>query len=124
MDNDFPIQDLTIYHKADDGWTKYNVKGSYRNTSTLIHSRSGFYTNEKAVIRIFDVEGYNNEWFVSNNDVIVNMKVEDEITSNAPLTQLREKYGEDNVIKITSVSKSIYDDADLDEINHIRLGGK
>jgi len=61
-------------------------------------------------------------WFVQKGDVIVNKEVEDEIEGNTPITQLSNKYGKDNVYKIISIDKFIYDDKDIEELNHIKLG--
>lgn len=117
---DFPTQKITIYHKADNVWDRYVVEASYRNTSILNHNKSGSSSTDNALIRIFDIDGYNSKWLISKNDVIVNKEVEDIIKSNTPLTQLTKKYGEENVHKVTSIDKFIFDDEDLP--NHIKLG--
>lgn len=120
--SDFPIQDITIYHKNSDKWDRYVKKASYRNTSILNHNRNGSDSNDTALIRIFDIDNYNSKWFVEKGDVIVNKEVYDEIEKDAPLTQLSKKYGEDNVHKVTSIDKFIFDDEDLP--NHIKIGAK
>ena len=33
-----------------------------------------------------------------------------------------DKYGKDNVHKVTSIDKFLFDDEDLKELNHIKLG--
>lgn len=112
---DFPTQKITIYHKADNIWNRYVVEASYRNTSILNRNKSGSNSTDNALIRIFDVSGYN----VSKGDIIVNKSVDDEIKST-PLTELSAKYGTENVHKVTSIDKFIFDDEDLP--NHIKLG--
>lgn len=121
MEEDFPMQDITIYHKNDENkWDRYVKEASYRNTSILNHNRNGSDSTDNALIRIFDIEGYNSKWFANKGDVIVNKEVEDEIEGSTPLTQLSKKYGKDNVHKITSIDKFLLDDEDLP--NHIKIG--
>ena len=117
---DFPTQKITIYHKADNVWNRYVVEASYRNTSISNHNKSGSSSTDNALIRIFDIVGYNSKWFVQKNDTIVNEEVKDVIEGNTPLTQLTKKYGEENVHKVTSIDKFILDDEELP--NHIKLG--
>lgn len=116
---DIPIQKITIYHKANNVWNRYVVEASYRNTSILNRNKSGSNSTDNALIRIFDISGYNETWFVAKGDVIVNKSVDDEIKST-PLTELSKKYGAENVHKVTSIDKFIFDDEDLP--NHIKLG--
>lgn len=119
--SDFPTQKITIYHKnSENKWDKYVKEASYRNTSILNHNRNGKDSTDNALIRIFDVKEYNSKWFVEKDDVIVNKEVEDVIEGNTPITQLSKKYGKDNVHKVTSIDKFIFDDEDLP--NHIKIG--
>ena len=112
--SDFPTKKITIYHKNNENkWDKYVKEASYRNTSILNHNRNGKDSTDNALIRIFDVEEYNSKWFVEKDDVIV-------IEGNTPITQLSKKYGKDNVYKVTSIDKFIFDDEDLP--NHIKIG--
>ena len=74
---DFPAQDITIYHKNNDKWDRYVVKASYRNTSILNHNKNGSDSTDNVLIRIFNVDEYNSKWFVEKGDIIVNKKVED-----------------------------------------------
>ncbi len=120
--SDFPIQKVTIYHKNNKQWDSYVKEASYRNTSVLNHNRNGANSTEKALIRIFDVEGYNVTWFVSKDDVIVNQEVKDVIENNTPITQLSSEYGKDNVHRVTSIDKFTFNDEELQELNHIKLG--
>lgn len=116
---DFPMQDITIYHKSNNKWDRYVVEASYRNTSITNHNRNGPDSTDNALIRIFDINGYNLKWFVENDDIIVNKKVED-VIERVPLTELSKKYGTQNVHKVTSIDKFIFDDEDLP--NHIKIG--
>ncbi len=120
--SEFPTQKITIYHKNKTGWERYVKDASYRNTSILNRNKNGLNSNDNALIRIFDVEGYNVTWFALKDDVIVNKEVEDEIKENTPMTQLNKKYGKDNIHKITSIDKFIFDDKDIEDLNHIKLG--
>lgn len=116
---DFPMQDITIYHKSNNEWDRYVVKASYRNTSITNHNRSGSDSTDNVLIRIFDISGYNSTWFAEKNDIVVNKEVED-IIERTPLTELSKRYGMQNVHKVTSIDKFIFDDKDLP--NHIKLG--
>lgn len=120
--SDFPIQKITIYHKNNKQWDRYVKEASYRNTSISNHNRNGSSSTNNALIRIFDIEGYNSTWFALKDDVIVNKEVQDVIEGNTPITQLSNKYGKDNVHKITSIDKFIFEDEDVNELNHIKLG--
>ncbi len=120
--SDFPIQKITIYHRNNKQWDRYVKEASYRNTSISNHNRNGSSSTDNALIRIFDIEGYNSTWFALKDDVIVNKEVQDVIEGNTPITQLSNKYGKDNVHKITSIDKFIFDDEDVNELNHIKLG--
>ena len=141
--SDFPVQDVTIYHKnKENKYERYVKEASFRNTSILQHSKDGFSGSDSVIARIFDVETYNNSlhnqyqgavlnlplnsflgktWKVAKGDVLVNGTVFDEIKS-APITELSKKYGQENVFKINSISIFVYEDEDLKELNHIKLG--
>lgn len=120
--SDFPTQKITIYHKNGKQWDRYVKEASYRNTFVVSHNRNGSNSSDNALIRIFDVDGYNLTWFVSKDDVIVNKEVKDVIEGNTPITQLSNRYGKDNVHKVTSIDKFIFNDEDVNELNHIKLG--
>lgn len=120
--SDFPIQEITIYHKNENKWDRYVVNASYRNTSIINRNKNGSNSSDNVLIRIFELEGYNTEWFVNKEDIIVNKNVKDTIEGNTPLTQLSKKYGSDNVHKVKSIDKFIFDDEDIEELNHIKLG--
>ena len=116
---DFPTQKITIYHKNGDKWDRYAVEASYRNTSITNHNRNGSDSTDNALIRIFNVKEYNYKWFAEKGDIVVNKKIEDKI-ERVPLTELSKKYGTQNVHKITSIDKFIFNDEDLPD--HIKLG--
>ena len=142
--SDFPMQEITIYHKNDEGhYERYVKEASFRNTSLLNRDNYGFSNSDKATIRIFDVSGYNkslfnknnsailnlplnsflgSKWKVQKNDVIVNGNVPDLIDTTAPATILSKKYGQENVFKVNSINIFIYEDKDLEELNHVKLG--
>lgn len=118
---DFPMQNITIYHKnKENTWDRYVKEASYRNTSILNRNKNGENGTDNALVRIFDIEDYNSKWFVSNGDIIVNKEVDDTIEGSTPITQLSKKYGKDNVHKITSIDKFMLNDEDLP--NHIKVG--
>ena len=120
--SDFPVQMVTIYHKNGKRWERYVKEASYRNTSMVNRNKNGSNSSDSALIRIFDVEGYNLTWFAQKDDVVVNREVKDEIENNIAMTELSNKYGRDNVHKITSIDKFIFEDEDVKELNHIKLG--
>lgn len=121
--SDFPIQKITIYHKNNENkWDRYLIEASYRDTSIINHNKNGSSSTDNVFIRIFNVKEYNSKWFVGKDDIIVNQEVYDVIEGNTPLIQLSKKYGKDNVHKVTSIDKFLFDDEDLEELNHIKLG--
>lgn len=131
--SDFPMQKITIYHKRDDKWERYVKDASYRKTSMSSRDKNGLSTSninrnkssnstDDVIIRIFDLKEYKDIWFVQKDDVIVNKEVKDTIEGNTPITQLSNKYGKDNVHKVNSISELTFEDADIEELNHIKLG--
>ena len=114
------LQDITIFHKNGNTWNKYYKKASVRNTFIKNRDNTGSSNVNSALIRIFDIEGYNNTYFVENGDVIVDKIVTNEIT-NAPLTNLRNSYGNNSVYSVDSVEKFIFEDL---ELSHIKIGAK
>lgn len=116
------LQDITIYHKNNKSWDRYNLSDvSVRNTSIRNRDTTGVSNVNSATIRIFDVDGYKSTYFVEKGDVIVSLNVEDSII-NAPLTELRVKYGKDNVYEVTSVDKFIFKDQSIKDLQHIKIG--
>ena len=142
--SDFPLQKVTIYHKVKDNkYERYVKDVSFRNTSMLNKNNYGFSNEDTAILRVFDVKGYNKSihvkntnsilnfplnsflgetWKVNLGDVIVNGVTEDEINSSTPITDLSKKYGKENVFKINSINLFIFDDEDIEELNHVKLG--
>lgn len=120
--SDFPTQKITIYHKNGKQWDRYVKEASYRNTSVLNRNKNGSNSTDNALIRVFDVEGYNLTWFAQKDDVIVNKEVQDVIEGNTPITQLSNNYRKDSVHKVISIDKFIFEDKDVEELNHIKLG--
>lgn len=123
-ENDFPKHNITIYHKVDKTYTRYVVEASVRHTSILNRNRSGASTTDTVLIRIFNIKGYNSTFFVDKDDVIVDMEIKEDIEGTTPYTQIAEKYGRDNVFKVSSIDKFIFDDEDIEDLNHIKLGCK
>ena len=120
--SDFSTQKVTIYHKNGKQWDRYVKEASYRNTSIVNRNKNGSNSSDNALIRIFDVREYNVTWFLSKDDVIVNKEIKDVIEGNTPITQLSNQYGKDNVHKVISIDKFIFDDEEVNELNHIKLG--
>lgn len=122
MFNDL-LQDITIYHKEGNKYERYNKEASVRNTSYLNRNKTGVLNTDTALIRIFDIEKYNIAWKCEKGDVIVSLKVSDDILKS-PLTEMREKYGKDNVYEVSSIDKFIFENNDIKDINHIKIGAR
>ena len=122
--SDFPMQKITIYHKKVENkvtsYERYVKEAGYQNTSILNRNNTGVSTTDTADIWIFDVQGYNNTWYAKKGDVIVNKEVTDEIEGTAPITQLSNKYGRENVHEIQSIDGFVIGE----ETDHIELGAK
>lgn len=122
--DDFPMQKITIYHKKAENkvttYERYVLDASYRNTSIQNRNKTGVSNSDNALIRFFDVKGYNNTWYIEKDDVIVNKEVTDEIKGTAPITQLSKKYGRDNIHEVVSIDKFIFGE----ELDHIKIGAK
>lgn len=112
-------EQITIYHKADNNWLRYNVKASVRNTFIRNKDNTGSSNVNSAIIRIFDID--NQDYEINNGDVIVISNVEDEVIS-APLTELRKKYGKEKVLSVSNVEQFRFEDEDMFELNHIKIG--
>lgn len=117
------LQDITIFHKEESEYVRYNKKASVRNTSYLNRNKTGVQTTDNALIRVFDVSGYNDTWRCKKGDVIVALNVSDKI-QNAPLTEMRKKYGKDDVYEVSSIDKFIFENIDTKPLNHIKIGAK
>lgn len=117
------LQDITIYHKEATGWIRYNIKASVRNVSTLNRDRTGTQTSDNTLIRVFNVEGYNNTWKCKNGDIIYSGNSNYNIIE-APLTELRNLYGKEKVYEVSSVQEFIFEDENIKEINHIKIGAR
>lgn len=115
------LQDITIYHKSNSNYIRYNIKASVRNTSYLNRNKTGSEKSDNGLIRVFDYKLYNLSWFCEKGDIIVNKDVYDEI-EKAPLTELRNKYGKECVFEVSSVEINVYDDIRLEKVNHIKFG--
>ena len=115
------LQDITLYHKTNDGYIRYPLIASYRGTSILNRNTTGVNTTDSVLIRIFYKD--NGSFEVAKDDVVVNKLVDNTITDNTiPLTTLQNAYGKENVFKIRSIDTFNFDDEDLEELNHVKLG--
>ena len=121
---DFPLRKITIYHKKIENkittYERYVINASYRNTSIKNRNTVGVSNTDNTLIRIFDLNGYNNIWYIDKDDIIVNEEVSDEIQGTSPIMQLSDKYGFDNVHKVVSIDKFIFGE----ELDHIKIGAK
>lgn len=119
------LKNITIYHKENNNWEKYIVKASVRSTVYLNRDDrgTGIQTADNALIRIFDVKGYNLTYKIQKGDVIYSGVSNYEI-DKAPLTELRNLYGKEKVFEVSSIEEFIFDDEDIKEINHIKVGGR
>lgn len=124
MYDDFPKQDITIYHKNPNKENeRFNVKASVRLTYTINHNRTGSNSVDSALIRVFENDITKKDMVIAKDDVIVVKEITDTITNNsAPYTELSEKYGKDNVFKVHSVEDLVFNDIDIQELNHIKIG--
>ena len=60
---------------------------------------------------------------ISKDDVIVNQLVNNTFFDNTiPLTELQRIYGKENVFKVRSIDIYNFDDEDLKELNHVKVG--
>lgn len=116
------LQDITIYRK-ETPFTRYNIRASVRNTSILNRNTTGLDKADTALIRVFDVDGYNTTWTCKKGDVVVLQAVTDAI-EKAPTTELKNKYGKEKVIEVASIDEFIFDNPDIRVINHVKIGGR
>lgn len=119
------LQEITIYHKEGNSWNRYIIKASVRNTSYLNRDDrgTGLQTTDNALIRIFDIEGYNITYKIQKGDIIYSKATNYEV-EKAPLTELRNLYGKEKVFEVSSVEEFIFDDENIKELNHIKVGGR
>ena len=116
------LEEITIYHQNEDKkWIKYHTTASVRNTSIRNRTTTGVGTLDNALIRLFDVKGYKNTYFIEKGDVIVKGKVLDDILV-APITELRKKYGDDRVYQVKSIDEFIFKDYSIKDLQHIKVG--
>lgn len=116
------LEEITIYHQNEDKqWVRYHTTASVRNTSIRNRTTTGVSTLDNALIRLFDVEGYNNTFFIKKGDVVVKNRVLDDVL-NAPVSELRKKYGDDQVYQVKSIDEFIFKDQSIKELQHIKVG--
>lgn len=120
MENLF--EEITIYHQNNDKqWVRYHTNASVRNTSIRNRTATGVSAIDSALIRVFDVDGYNNTYFVKKGDIIVKGRV-DLYVNNAPVSELRKRYGDENVYQVRSVDEFVFKDGSIKELQHIKIG--
>ena len=117
---DFPKQEITLYHKdtKNKAYIRYSLIASVRDTSIQNRTRTGESSTDKALIRIFASDNNPSTYQVQNGDLIVNRNVNDNISYEKGLTELRGLYGEENTYKINTIDKFIFGE----ELDHIKLG--
>lgn len=112
---DFPMQNITIFHKEDGAYIRYVVNASFRQTETRNYAILGASDTDTVLIRVFDY----NSVKIAKGDVIVNKEVDD--TDEVSLiTYLSKTYGNDNVYQVSSVDSHIYGTS----LDHIKIGAK
>ena len=116
----FPKQEITLYHRdtINKSYIRYSLIASVRDTSILNRNRVGESSTDKALIRIFASDNQPDTYEVEKGDLIVNSEVDDVISYEKGLTELRNKYGEENTYKINSIDKYIFGE----DLDHIKLG--
>lgn len=118
------LQDITIYHKTKSNtWERFNLIASFRNTTYLNRNKTGLQNADNALIRVFDVAGYNNTWKCEKGDIIVKNEVLDNVLK-APITELSEKYGKDNIYEVSSITIYDFKEQNVAELNHIKIGAR
>lgn len=117
------LQEITIYHKEESEYIRYPKIASVRNTSILNRNKTGVSTTDNALIRVFDVVGYNSTWKCQKGDVVVFKKVSDDI-KKAPFTELIKKYGKEYVCEVSSIDIFDFKSEALKDLNHIKIGAR
>ena len=117
---DFPKQMITLYHKdtTNKVYVKYQLLASVRDTSIQNRTKTGVSSIDNALVRIFANDHNPSSYSVSQGDLLVNKAVDDTISYDKGLTELRALYGEENTYKINSIDKFIFGE----ELDHIKLG--
>ena len=116
MNDLFPMKKITIYHKEENEWIRQNKMASVRTSSSIMHENTGVNTKKQAKIRIFDFNGYKITWNCEKRDVIVLVDTKYEI-KEAPMTELKREFGEENVFEVSYVQPNIYEEA----LDHIKI---
>lgn len=115
------LQNITLYHKEGNSYQRYPLIASYRGTSILNRNTTGVSTTDSILIRIFYAD--NGTFEISKDDVIVNQLVNNTFFDNTiPLTELQRIYGKENVFKVRSIDIFNFEDTDLKELNHVKVG--
>jgi len=122
-------QEITIYNKYktnnETKWHRTTLIATLRNGSLTRYTGNTVQTDYSSLIRIYDTSDYVEEkdyngtgWTCRSGDIVVNQKTNYEITTDAPITELRQAYGDKNVYSIVG-----FDDYRKGtELDHIKLG--
>lgn len=117
------LQEITIYHKENENWIRYNEIASVRNTNYLNRNRTGVNQTDKVLIRNFNVNEFGSSWKCQIGDIIYSGNTDYNVIKT-PLTELRNLYGKENVFEVSSVEKFVFEDDNIKELNHIKIGGR
>lgn len=117
------MQKITIYHKEGNQYERYVIDASVRNTSYKNRNSVGTDTTDNVLIRIFNVAEYNNSFKIQKGDTIYSGETNYEIIK-APITELKNLYGKEKVFEVSSVEEFIFDNEDIKELNHIKIGAR
>ena len=125
----FTEQQITIYNKYKQNnetkWHRMIKNATLRNGSLTRITANTVTTDYSSLVRIYDTNDYVEEqnykgigWTCRSGDIIINKATNYEITTDAPINELRDLFGAKNVYSIAG-----YDDyrkgTDLD---HIKIG--
>jgi hypothetical protein len=120
--SEFPTQKITIYHKEQTEYKRYVVTASIRHTYILNHNKNGNTSIDSVLIRIFDIDNVNVEYLIAKGDIVVDCEVKDIINGNTPQAQLEKIYGKESVFKVNSAEYFKFDDEDIKDLFHMKVG--
>lgn len=125
----FTEQEITIYNKYKENgivkWHRQSLVVTLRNGSLTRKEANTTTTDYESLVRVYDTSDYIEEqnyngigWTCRSGDIIINLSTDYEITTDAPITELRGEFGARNVYSISS-----YDDYRKGtNLDHIKIG--
>jgi len=125
----FTEQEITIYNKYKENgvvnWHRQILKATLRNGSLTRKEGNTTLTDYESLVRIYDASDYVEEhqyngigWTCKSDDIVINKATEYNITTDAPINELRGEFGAKNVYSIAS-----YDDYRKGtSLDHIKIG--